>query len=335
MSDSTDAIAAEIAALDDPRRDPKGRFAGQEAPGAESEETDAADEAALEGDDAGDGEPPSPPEGDADGEDGEDGEDAGDDEDQDAEPSYTVIVDGQEKEVPLSELVKGYQQEASYTQKSQRLAEDRRVFAQVAQETLVEREAYTQLLGQVHGYLTAQAPPEEAINQLMLQDPVEGFRLRALREQIVGEAAKFADAYAQMRVGASERARAEHLTEMQAAMAALPELIPEWKKDPQLMTKEAAEVGAYMTRAGFSQEELAQITDPRAMVLARKAMKYDALMAARGAKPKPVQPAPRTLAPGSKGQPSAQKASRARAATDQARKTGRLDDVARAILADF
>src|SRR5215831_9393645 len=42
------------------------------------------------------------------------------------EPRHTVKVDGNEYEVPLSELVAGYQRNEDYTRKTQALADQRR-----------------------------------------------------------------------------------------------------------------------------------------------------------------------------------------------------------------
>src|SRR5262245_6426908 len=47
------------------------------------------------------------------------------------EPRYRVKVDGEEAEVPLRELVQGYQRGADYTRKTMRLADERREVEQL------------------------------------------------------------------------------------------------------------------------------------------------------------------------------------------------------------
>lgn len=64
--------------------------------------------------------------------DAEDGADEQGDED-DANPQrFTIKVDGQEREVPLDELLSGYQRQADYTRKTQELAAERQRLAQMA-----------------------------------------------------------------------------------------------------------------------------------------------------------------------------------------------------------
>ena len=46
--------------------------------------------------------------------------------------SYRVIIDGKEMDVPLDELISGYQKGSSFTQKSQALAEERKEFEATA-----------------------------------------------------------------------------------------------------------------------------------------------------------------------------------------------------------
>ena len=49
------------------------------------------------------------------------------DDSQEEEPSYVIKAAGEEKEVPLSELIKGYQLGADYTKKTTEVAEQRKL----------------------------------------------------------------------------------------------------------------------------------------------------------------------------------------------------------------
>src|ERR1700752_3603520 len=88
------------------------------AAGTGSESLTAAEREAEKGDEAAD----------LSGEESE-AEESGEDENRGAdpgEPRHTVKVDGESLEVPLSELIKGYQRGADYTRKTMRLADERR-----------------------------------------------------------------------------------------------------------------------------------------------------------------------------------------------------------------
>ena len=55
-----------------------------------------------------------------------------------AEQMYRVMVDGNESEVPLSELLAGYQRQQDYTRKTQELSESRKKFGKEVEDRAVE-----------------------------------------------------------------------------------------------------------------------------------------------------------------------------------------------------
>jgi hypothetical protein len=265
-------------------------------------------------------------------------QESGEDDSQEADPSderkYEVVVDGETQEVGLADLIKAYQIDASLTQRQQAFSNERKAFEPQRQQVLAERQAYTHLLGQVAGFLAEQAPSEEAINQLMLQDPVEGWRAKQVRDQIMAKAQEFFAGYQDMTRGAQamqQRARAEN---MQAAVAQLPVLIPEWRNQ-ELAARERTAIGQVMVEKwGFTVEELNEIDDPRAMVIARKAWLYDRMIAQKGKafRTGKIQNTPRPLPPGSKQPARPTNERRTQAIADRARKSGTIEDAAAWIL---
>lgn len=260
---------------------------------------------------------------------GEDGEDVEATEEPEVQ-TVKVTIDGEEKDVPLADVIAGYQMGADYTRKTQALAQERRQFEQVANRTLAERQAYTHLLGQVAQYLVSQAPSEDVIEQLMAQDPVEGFRAEKTRRQILAKAQEFHQGFQTMVQASVQEATALRQQNLQAALQELPRLIPEWR-DPAVYQREVSQVAQTVLSAGFTAEELHAIDDPRAMVLARKAWQWDQLQAAKGQKlqpsPRATKPAP-TLRPGAASDQPQRQALRTQKLRERAQSTGNLDDVA-------
>ena len=80
------------------------------------------------------------------------------------QPRYRVKVEGQEYEVTQDELVKGYQREADYTKKTQKLAEQRKAveaeYAAVEQAKHL-RDTYAQRLQIIEQALQSQTPSED------------------------------------------------------------------------------------------------------------------------------------------------------------------------------
>jgi hypothetical protein len=260
----------------------EGEEEGDEAQSAEEEapEAKAGGEEAEEGDD-------------------DDGEDADTDEEQ--EPVYQVRIAGQEVEVPLSELVKGYSRTADYTRKTQDLAEERKRFIGEAQQTRELRDQYAQRLEQVQALLQ-QAEPKVNWDQLRAEDPIEFAaqwadhqrqqqalqQVQAERQQII-----------QRQAWEAQQRQAQTLNE---AKAKLLEIVPEWR-DPKVAKAERASLKEFGRSFGYSEEELAGITDHRAVALLRMAQKYQDLVQRRST----LKPVKRTVAPQLKPGPAAPK----------------------------
>ena len=79
-----------------------------------------------------------------------------DDEQLDSESqTFTVTVDGKPEEVPLDELIAGYHRYATYTKKSQELAQQRDGFGEEQQALRQTYQQYQQVLNQLHQQMQA------------------------------------------------------------------------------------------------------------------------------------------------------------------------------------
>lgn len=264
----------------------------------EADETEeAADEAAEEGSEESE-EEGSEEEADESAEDEDESEEAEAEDEEAAEPVYTVKVDGQEYEVPASELVKGYQRNADYTRKTQELAEARRQVATEAQQSAALREQYAQRLAQVEQVLQQSQPAEPNWDHLRATDPIEfaaQWAEHQRRQQVMAQVQAERLAIEQQR--AQEHAR-ETEAQLGQARQYLLQAIPEWA-NPEVAKAERARLKETGRKYGYSDEELSQVTDPRAVILLRMAMKYDEAMAKRSTvKPAPKKAATPALKPG-------------------------------------
>jgi hypothetical protein len=300
-----------------------------EAPQGKEPSDEADDEVSLEDpgveDSGDDGEAPQESEDDESEDDSDEEEES--DEDDGREPIYTVKVDGQEVDVPLSELVKGYSRTADYTRKTQEIAAIRKQAEAVAQESIAARDQYAQRLVQLDQLLQQQAPQEPNWELLRATDPIEFAaqwadhqRRQQVMQQVNGE-----------RQAILAQQQQEHALQMQQRLEHgrqwLTEAIPEWRS-PETAKAERAALKAYGKQFGYSEEELAQVADPRAVVLLRKAMMYDRMQEKRGQiKPAKKAAAP-VMKPGPATQPSTKKAGEVTRAKQRLAKTGKLSDAA-------
>ena len=141
---------------------------------------------------------------------------------------FVVKVDGKEIEVPKEELIRGYQREADYTRKTQKLAEERKLVESEFQQVRGEREQYAQVLGQLQQKLQEFEPQEPDWNRLEVEDPTEYARQWTSHQR--RQQQRYAVQAEQQRL--NQMQQVELQKQMQQTMAqevaSLKEKIPEW-----------------------------------------------------------------------------------------------------------
>jgi hypothetical protein len=239
---------------------------------------------------------------------------------------FVVKVDGKEIEVPKDELIRGYQREADYTRKTQKLAEERKLVESEFQQVRGEREQYSQILGQLQQKLQELQPQEPDWNRLEVEDPTEYARQwtsHQRRQQQVYAVQAEQERLNQMR-------QAELQKTMQQVMATevsrLKEKIPEWSS-PEKARVEGKALLEYGQNLGFSEQELNTITDSRALLALHKAWKYDQMMSKRPEFQAKIKKAPKMVTPGSAGSVSS-KSSDINNAKKRLAQTGSVRDAA-------
>ena len=209
-----------------------------------------------------------------------------DEDESEEEPDvYAVKVDGEELEVSLDELVKGYSRQSDYTRKTQELASQREQMTQLQQQwaneisqAQAERQQYIEALGQV--VQQSMVGLEQYANvdweSLREEDPIafvtkkEEFRdaqerVRQAQAQQGAEAEKQKQEFAKIK----QMALQEEHKKLVAA-------VPEWN-EPEKRNELAKELSSYALSQGFKQEELKELIDHRSLIVLMKAQKYDAL----------------------------------------------------------
>ena len=254
------------------------------------------------------------------------GEDEEYEEEAPRDEKFVVKVDGKEIEVPKDELIRGYQREADYTRKTQKLAEERKLVESEFQQVRGEREQYSQILGQLQQKLQELQPQEPDWNRLEVEDPTEYARQwtsHQRRQQQVYAVQAEQERLNQMR-------QAELQKTMQQIMATevsrLKEKIPEWSS-PEKARVEGKALLEYGQNLGFSEQELNTITDSRALLALHKAWKYDQMMSKRPEFQAKIKKAPKMVTPGSAGSVSS-KSSDINNAKKRLAQTGSVRDAA-------
>ena len=251
-----------------------------------------------------------------------------DETEEEEQPRYKVKAAGEEKEVTLDELVKGYQLGADYTKKTTEVAEQRK--ANDAERAAIEeakyaRDTYAQRLQAIEQFITAQTPQED-LSSLKENDPI-GYAVKVaeLSEKKDQLNAIRAEQYRIGQLQQSEQAQAMQQRVAQEAQK-LTAILPEFS-DPAKGETVRKEIRNYGKTLGFTDEELSNVYDSRHVVTLHKAMMYDKLQKSKPAITKKVSEAPKMLKAGS-GNTKANNSETIKRQTQQLRESGKVRDAA-------
>lgn len=242
--------------------------------------------------------------------------------------------EGVEIEKPEVEVIALAQQGFDYTQKTQRLAEERKQVEEFAQTLKAQEQAFAQQV-QVQSALTQDIAKVSAIDLQISQyqsidwqtlsntDPVQAQKLffaytqlQTERGQAVAEVTKKQQEFSQIQ----NQSRAKQI---ELGKQVLEKEIPGW--GPEL-AKSLAEAGKSY---GFTEGELSNLTDPRAVKLLHDAAQWRKLQSSKVVDKKVATASP-TVKPGAKNNQNAANAS-TKADREALRKTGKSDYAAKLI----
>lgn len=239
---------------------------------------------------------------------------------------YTIKVDGKEEQVPLRELLNGYQRTADYTRKTMAVRERENVLNEQLQYVQTEREQYGELLNALAGQLQEQVAAEPDWDALYAQNPLEYVRQKDLHRE---RQEQLAAAHSEMQRLANLQAQeqAQHISRsVQESRAKLAEAIPAWK-DESRWKADRAKIREYGKKLGFTDAELDRAYDHKAVLMLYKSMRFDELRANR---PQPQKAkAPALARPNAPQTLTTRKASEVTRDKQRLSKTGSVQDAAK------
>ena len=236
---------------------------------------------------------------------------------------HTVKVDGEDKQVTLEELKRGYSGQ-QYVQKGmQQAAEVKKEAENVYYALMQERQNLANLVQQVQSGQNL-TPPTEPDSAMFDADPI-GYMEAKIQydnqmkqyQQNIGQV----QAVMQQQSEAEQVARAEYARqEAQRLVQVIPELADAGKagKFKENLVRTATDV------YGYTPEEIAGISSHRDFLVLRDAMKYREMMSGKKDVQSKVQKAKPAMKPGAKRVST--KSDAARKQKDRLKKSGSIDD---------
>lgn len=222
----------------------------------------------------------------------EDGENEGEDEEQ----LHTVIVDGEEVQVPYSELLDGYMRLSDYSKKMAQVQTERKGLEaerekvkdlpEVKKKLNAETERFTKNAQLVLLALQNRFMPGEPDAELAKTDPASYIKMKEQRQ----EAIQFMQGIGLEFQKVEERATQERLKEVQEGRTKLMQTLPELKD-----AANRQKLRNYAKAHGFTDQQIAAEPNPVLFQWAWKAAKYDELMQRRDVLRKSARPTPKVL----------------------------------------
>lgn len=208
--------------------------------------------------------------------DSEDYDDGGEDDGE----LYEVIVNGEKSQVPLEELINGYQRNKDYTTKAQKVAQERKIIQE--QKKILESQLKPiiedkQVLQDTRSYLLASLeqskPQKPSIDMLDPNDPSSNVRYqRALamydqQLEAYNTQKQQIETYFQKKSEVEQKVRKAYEKQGQLYLQ---------QKMPELFEEERAQkLYGYLMTFDYSQEDINKNVDPRLFIIAEKARRYD------------------------------------------------------------
>lgn len=239
-------------------------------------------------------------------------------EEDDGESEVTVKIDGKTTKIKLRDLTDGYLRQSDYSRKTQQLAEERKAHEGELASARTERENYRVMLGHLRQQMDSLIPQEPNWEALLQTQGTDAFlRTRIAWDQAQKNRAQIEQQYQAL----SEQKEAEDQAAFQKALESehgrMIEAIPEWK-DQKVMKKERDQMVEWARRNGFSDSDIDQVTDHRAVHVLRLAWLGDKMLRAKQSirpapEPEEIKPA-RPLSPSVRSQATGLEAAKKRQA---------------------
>ena len=274
----------------------------------------------------------------------EESEEEESDEMEDGKRLYEVTIDGEQHEVSLEELQKGYSRQSDYTRKTQELAEQRKemqALVEQAQHEMYQTQQFRQqyidaasaVVQQQYGKLN------DLVNntdweRLKLEDREEYLTKKSevadLESSLAREQQQVQEAMEQAQYEQQEAQRKIAVQERQKLEA----IIPEWK-NREFRQKIGKELTEFAVSQGFTKEEMSQLTDHRSLLILMQAKAFQELKKAQtSGKAKIAKSKPKMVKSGVGKKKQEEVKSKRVAQMKRLKQTGKAEDAA-SLFEDF
>jgi len=195
---------------------------------------------------------------------------------------YKLTINGQETEVTLDELKKGYSRQSDYTRKTEKLSQDRKSveeknseYTRLNEEAKIKRDQYQNQLQVLSEQLRA-TEPQVDMERLYQEDPAEFVKQKAeqdRRKELQAAAQQEQDRIRQEKQQESEKVYSQYLDNERKLLAEKLPIYGDKDKGPEFVKN----LTNYAKSIGYADQEIAMLVDHRAVMMLANAYRYDKL----------------------------------------------------------
>ena len=195
---------------------------------------------------------------------------------------YKLTVNGQEVEVTLDELRKGYSRQQDYTQKTEKLSQDRKSvdqlkneFTRQSEEAKIKRDQYEQQLQLLNQQLQGNEPNVD-MDQLYRDDPAEYVRYKAeqdRRKELLQASIQEQERIRSEKKVESDKNYQSYLAEQRDLLSKKLPIYADKDKGPEFVKN----LTNFAKEIGYTDQEINMLVDHRAVMMLANAYRYDKL----------------------------------------------------------
>jgi len=210
---------------------------------------------------------------------------------------YKVKIDGEEAEVTLEEALSGYQRERTFHKRMNEVSQKSKAIEAESAETKRLRDEYAKGLQQLDQALRVPEPNWEELRRTKTNEEFASIHAEYQIQQ--NNLAKVQQQQQAIMSQQQAEVQAQYQNHLKTEFDTMLDKIPAWR-DEKVREAERSKVISYAkSHMGYTDDEIAQASDHRAIVTLRKAMLYDELMGGKTQAKKKVKTAPKMVKAGS------------------------------------
>ena len=245
---------------------------------------------------------------------------------------YRVVVDGQEQEVTLDELMKGYSRQSDYTRKTEKLSQDRKSVEELKneytrqnEEAKIKRDQYEKQIQILSEQLKQAEPSKTDLDNLYENDPAEYVRVKAeqdRRKELIEKANQEQERIQSEKQEEQTKQYNAYLEQQRQLLAQKLPIYADKEKGPEFVKN----LTNYAKEIGYTDQEINMLVDHRSVIMLANAYRYDKLKKANLKNKKVTKVSKVVSSSSAKVQDENEVAKRMKSKKATLRKTGKVQD---------